>query len=82
MLDGLNAQSSERFVTPYHRALVHLHLGERQEALRLLEESVTVGEPWAIWLGTEPQFDPLRSEARFNELLKRINHPSARADTG
>ncbi|HVG35452.1 MAG TPA: protein kinase [Pyrinomonadaceae bacterium] len=82
VLDGLNAHAAERFVTPYHRALVHLHLGERQEALRLLEESVTVGEPWAIWLGTEPQLDALRSEERFNELLKRINHPSARADAG
>jgi serine/threonine protein kinase/tetratricopeptide (TPR) repeat protein len=79
MLAGLNEQAADRFVTPYHRALAHLHLGERQEALRLLEESVTVGDPWYTWLGTEPQLDALRSEARFAELLKRINYPSARA---
>jgi TolB-like protein/predicted Zn-dependent protease len=79
MLAGLNEQAADRFVTPYHRALLHLHLGERREALRLLEESVTVGDPWYTWLGTEPQLDTLRSEARFAELLRRINHPSARA---
>ena len=79
MLAGLNERAADRFITPYHRALVHLHLGERQEALRLLEESITVGDPWYVWLGAEPQLDPLRSEARFAQLLRRINHPSARA---
>jgi serine/threonine-protein kinase len=77
VLTGLNERAADSFITPYHRALVHLHLGERQEALRLLEESVTVGDPWYVWLGTEPQLDALRSEARFTELLRRINHPSA-----
>jgi len=79
VLNGLNERAAATFVTPYHRALLHLHLGERQEALRLLEESVTVGDPWYTWLGTEPQLDALRSEPRFTELLKRINHPSARS---
>jgi serine/threonine protein kinase/tetratricopeptide (TPR) repeat protein len=79
VLAGLNARAADSFVTPYHRALIYLHLGERQEALRLLEESVAVGDPWYTWLGTEPQLDALRSEARFAELLKRINYPSARA---
>lgn len=79
VLAGLQERAAASFVTPYHRALLHLHLGERQEALRLLEESVTVGDPWYIWLGTEPQLDALRGEARFAELLRRINHPSARA---
>jgi tetratricopeptide (TPR) repeat protein len=79
VLTELNERAASHFVTPYHRALIHLHLGEPNEALRLLEESVAVGDPWYTWLGTEPQLDTLRSEARFAELLRRINYPTAPA---
>ena len=76
MLAGLNEQATDRFVTPYHRALLHLHLGERQEALRLLEESVAVGDPW--YLGRYgAQLDALRSKRALRTLSE--SYPSAHA---
>jgi tetratricopeptide (TPR) repeat protein len=75
ILSGLNERAADGFVTPYHRALLNLHLGEREEALRLLEASLKVGDPWYLWLGTEPQLDPLRGERRFAELLRQTNYP-------
>jgi serine/threonine protein kinase/tetratricopeptide (TPR) repeat protein len=75
VLDRLRRIEGERYVTPYHRAFVHVYLGERDEALRLLEESLETGDPWVVWLGVEPQMDSLRGDPRFNELLRRTNNP-------
>ncbi|HEY0380430.1 MAG TPA: protein kinase [Pyrinomonadaceae bacterium] len=76
VLAELHELADKRFVTPYHRALVHLNLGERDAALSLLEQSVDDGEPWIVWLGVEPQFDVLRGEERFTELLRRTRNPA------
>ncbi|HYG81024.1 MAG TPA: protein kinase [Pyrinomonadaceae bacterium] len=76
VLAELHELADKRFVTPYHRALVHLQLGERDAALSLLEQSVADGEPWIVWLGTEPQLDQLRGEERFTELLRRTRNPA------
>ena len=75
ILASLNEQSQSRFITPYHRALVYLQLGERKEALSLLEQAVAASDPWVVWLGTEPLLDALRGQTRFEELLHRTHNP-------
>lgn len=77
ILERLNESATERFVTPYHRAIVHLRMGEHDEALKLLEQSIAVGDPWFVWLATEPQLDPLREDPRFVQLLRRTGIPLA-----
>jgi serine/threonine protein kinase/tetratricopeptide (TPR) repeat protein len=76
VLAELDKLATKRFVTPYHRALIHLNLGERDEALALLEQSVEQNEPWIVWLGVEPQFDSLRSDSRFRDLLQKTGNPA------
>ncbi|MBC7930088.1 MAG: tetratricopeptide repeat protein, partial [Rubrivivax sp.] len=76
-LAAMNARSRTHFVSPYHRALVHLQLGEQEEALNLLEQAVATSDPWVVWFGTETQLDPLRDHPRFNELLHRTHNPIA-----
>ena len=58
---------------PYWLAHVHLGLGEQDEALDLLQQTVEsqVGE--AIYLKADPIFDPLRSNPRFRKLLQMLN---------
>ncbi len=78
LLSQMRARAEqEHFVTPYHRALVHLQLGEQATALDLLAEAVEVRDPWIVWLGTEPQLDPLRAHPRFRELLVKTHNPAA-----
>jgi tetratricopeptide (TPR) repeat protein len=78
LLSQMRAHAEEEhFVTPYHRALVYLQLGETATALDLLEEAAEVHDPWVVWLGTEPQLDPLRTHPRFRELLSRTHNPAA-----
>ncbi|MBA3438243.1 MAG: PD40 domain-containing protein, partial [Pyrinomonadaceae bacterium] len=75
LLSELHELARERYVSPYHLALVHCHLGERDAALDLLEQAFTIGDSWIVWLGVEPQLDPLRSSTRFAALLRQIKYP-------
>ncbi|HEY8560107.1 MAG TPA: protein kinase [Pyrinomonadaceae bacterium] len=77
VLAELDDSAEKSFVTPLHRALVHLHLGETERALTRLAEAVEARDPWTVWLGTEPQLDGLRGEPRFQALLRRAKSPFA-----
>jgi TolB-like protein/DNA-binding winged helix-turn-helix (wHTH) protein/Tfp pilus assembly protein PilF len=51
-------------------ALFYMHLGRREDALTALEESYRLRDHYLIfWITTQPEFDPLRSEPRFQKLL-------------
>jgi len=56
----------------YQRATVHLALGERELALRRLEEACEARDPWTILLRVDPMLDALRGEARFQALVERV----------
>ncbi len=56
---------------PTRLALVHVALGEADEALRLLETAVDGGSPFIIELG-DPAYDPIRADPRFQDLLPRV----------
>jgi len=75
VLSQLKKMSATRYVSPYHLSLIHLWLGEREVALSLLEKAQSIGDGWLVWLAVEPQFDALRDEPRFDEILKRTLNP-------
>src|SRR6185436_13987423 len=75
-LDRLQEMSERAYVSPYHRALIHLLLGERETALDLLQEAYKIKDAWLVWLGVEPQLDPLRGEPAFEDLLKKTRNPA------
>jgi len=78
-LARLTEMSANSYVSPYHRALIHLHLGERDEALALLKEGYELNEGWLVWLGVEPQWDVLRGNVIFDELLSKTRNPAPQA---
>ncbi len=75
-LDRLQEMSARSYVSPYHRALIHLLLGERQTAITVLREGYTINDGWLVWLGVEPQLDPLRGGPEFEELLVKTRNPA------
>jgi TolB-like protein/Flp pilus assembly protein TadD/tRNA A-37 threonylcarbamoyl transferase component Bud32 len=77
LLQQLEETSRTRFVSPFNLALAHLHLGERDRAFALLEEALQTRDVWLVWMLTEPQLDPLRSDPRFTALVRRMNVPQA-----
>jgi TolB-like protein/Tfp pilus assembly protein PilF len=72
ILAELLAQAKERPVPAFDLAIIYLGLGNRDEALRQLEQAYEERFYRLIYLGADPLFDPLRSDARFNDLLRRI----------
>ncbi|HEX7330054.1 MAG TPA: protein kinase [Pyrinomonadaceae bacterium] len=76
VLERLMQVSVHSYVSPYHLALLHLHLGERERALELLVNAHAIKDAWIVWLGVEPQWDPLRGEPMFEGILRDLRHPS------
>jgi hypothetical protein len=52
------------------RARVAAVLGERENALSLLRESLAQGQPFGPWLHIDDGFESIRSEPAFRELLE------------
>jgi TolB-like protein/DNA-binding winged helix-turn-helix (wHTH) protein/Tfp pilus assembly protein PilF len=51
-------------------ARCYMHLGMREEALKALEKGYRMRDPYLIfWLPIYEEFDPLRSEPRFQKML-------------
>ncbi len=70
---------SERGYDPLANiALVHAGLGQNDEAMRWLEKAYQARSAWLIFLALKvgPRWDALRSDARFQDLLRRIGFPS------
>lgn len=53
-------------------ALIHLGLGEKQEALQWLEQGCARRELNLAAIGVHPLYDPLRAEPRFAALLRQM----------
>jgi hypothetical protein len=74
VLDKLNELSRHGFVSAVWRAKIYAGLEEKDKAFEWLEKAyedrsiVSVG-----FIKTNPMFDPLRSDLRFADLLRRTN---------
>ena len=74
-LEALNANSKKGVTSSYWQALAHARLGQTDNALRLLNESFRMKDPWLVSIGYEPLADPLRKERRFQSLIRRLGLP-------
>ncbi len=73
VLDKLLKLSTERFVPPYHLATIYNGLGETDKAFEWLEKGYELGDPKMAFLKVEPKWNNLRGDARFIDLMKRMN---------
>ena len=72
-LDELLKLSTERYVPPYHFALIYNALGEREKALDYLEKAFTERDVRMVFLKVEPKWNNLRGDSRFQDLMRRMN---------
>jgi hypothetical protein len=68
----LNDRSKHRLVSPLDRAVVYIALGNKEQALALLDEAYEQHEWGMLLLKAEPRYDPLRSDPRFQDLMRRV----------
>jgi DNA-binding winged helix-turn-helix (wHTH) protein len=72
ILGDLENLSQRRYVSPYWLGSVYAGLGDHARALELLGRAYNERDVWLTWLGVEPRFDRLRTEPRFQELLRKV----------
>jgi tetratricopeptide (TPR) repeat protein len=72
LLDELKDQAGRRYVAPYRLALIYMGLGEKDEALEWLRKGCEEHDLGMACLKVEAMADSLRSDPRFDELLRRV----------
>jgi TolB-like protein/Tfp pilus assembly protein PilF len=65
----------ESYRYPHQLAIIYTRLGEPKKALTLLETAYEERTLGLTELAVEPAFEPLHSEPRFQELLRRLGLP-------
>jgi adenylate cyclase len=68
----LEKRATKRFVPAYTFAMVYFGLGDRTKALDLLERALEQREPLMVFIKVDPKWDGLRSEPRFDKLVKQM----------
>ena len=81
-LKRLKEMSTRAYVSPYHTALIHLHLGEYEKALALLQEAYEINDGWLVWIGVEPAWDVVRGYPVFEDLLSKTRNPAPQTSLG
>jgi non-specific serine/threonine protein kinase len=75
VLNELDEQVKQRYVSPYFFAQIYAGLGEKDQALEWLERDYEERDHWLTYLKIEPMLDSLRSDSRFQELVRRVGLP-------
>ena len=76
VLEGLHALSQKRYVSALPIASLYVGLGKKEKALEWLEKAYEERAGFLVYLNVEPAFDPLRSEPRFQDLVRRMKLPA------
>lgn len=72
LLAELVRRSAKEYVTPYDMAVVEVGLGHTTEAIGWLEKAYQDHSFPLATINSWPWFDPLRSDPRFQDLVRRI----------
>jgi TolB-like protein/Tfp pilus assembly protein PilF len=71
MLVKLEQSSKTRYVPALYFAAVYTGLGDKDQTFSWLEKAFNEQDDRLVYLGVDPIADPLRSDPRFQQLMKR-----------
>jgi tetratricopeptide (TPR) repeat protein len=72
VIEELHQQSQASYVSPYFFAVIDGALGENDQAFNLLDRAYDDRSFFIAWLKVEPMVNPLRTDPRFTDLLKKV----------
>jgi serine/threonine protein kinase/Tfp pilus assembly protein PilF len=73
MLSELEELSQHRYVGSFLRTLLYLSLGNRDEAIRCLEQAMADDDSLSVMMiKVDPPLDPLRGDPRFEALVQKV----------
>jgi eukaryotic-like serine/threonine-protein kinase len=68
-------ETGKEYISPTYMAILHAALGDRERAFASLEKAYAAHDPELSELRANPGFDSLRSDSRFQDLLRRVGLP-------
>lgn len=71
----LEERSKQTYVLATRIALLYAHAGEKELALDWLENAYKARETFMVYLNVDLQWDSIRENPRFQDLLDRMNFP-------
>ncbi len=74
-LEALLKRSNVRHVPPYNIALIYNGLRDHDETLAWLKRGYEQRDPKMTFLKVEPKWNNLRSDPRFQDLMRRMRFP-------
>ncbi len=72
LLRELDAAREQGYVSPVAFAILHIGLGNLQDALDWSERAYDERRGWLAYVNVNPIFDPLRNEPRFRSLVQKM----------
>ena len=61
-----------QYLSPYYMACIFIGLGDKHEAMTWLEKAFAEKSGWMALMKIDPMVDTLRSDARFQDMLRRV----------
>ena len=75
LIDELKARARLHYVPSSHFVDAYIGLGEKDRALAWMERAYEERDPELVYMKAYPGWDALRSEPRFQALVRRMNFP-------
>lgn len=72
VLDELKSRSNQRYVPPHSIAVIYHGLGNKDQTFHWLEKAYEERDVRLTFLRTDPKWDSLRNDARFEDLVRRV----------
>jgi tetratricopeptide (TPR) repeat protein len=72
VLDELREAAAHQYVPSIYRAQILSTLGELDEAFKLYDLAYEQRSGWLVFIRSEPLWNPLRSDPRFRDLLRKM----------
>lgn len=76
MADFYTLKSKELYLPPVQRAFIHIGIEENDMALSLLEQAYEEKSWFLVFIQSEPWYDPIRNDERFDQIVYKMNFPN------
>jgi len=72
VIKNMDEWSFHDYNYPFYRSMAYARIDNKDKAFEELEKAYEARSPYLISIGVEPALDTLRSDPRFDELLKKV----------
>ncbi|HYC92226.1 MAG TPA: protein kinase [Thermoanaerobaculia bacterium] len=73
LLEELEQEKKERYISPYDIAMIHAGLGDSRRALEHLRAAVEDRSAWLVFLDVDPRLEGLRHLPAFGEIAAALD---------